>query len=123
VLWKGARADPLAVGALPRRFSVGTARKRPLLLRITAPSSNARMICGAFVYTRLAASSLRFGWCFVAPAVGEPLAEAGARHLTAQRGLEPASGHASAGRHRPLQVGQLGLHVCLERGQRWRRVS
>src|SRR5688572_21980619 len=27
-------------------FSVGIARKRPRLLRITAPSSNARMICG-----------------------------------------------------------------------------
>ena len=30
-------------------FSVGIARKRPRLLRITAPSSNARMICGALV--------------------------------------------------------------------------
>jgi hypothetical protein len=30
-------------------FSVGIARERPRLLRITAPSSNARMICGAFV--------------------------------------------------------------------------
>src|SRR5690606_4309034 len=42
-------------------FSVGIARKRPRLLRITAPSSNARTIGGAFVYTRLAASSLWFG--------------------------------------------------------------
>jgi len=42
-------------------FSVGIARKRPRLLRISAPSSNARTICGAFVYTRLAASSLWFG--------------------------------------------------------------
>jgi hypothetical protein len=30
-------------------FSVGIARKRPRLLRISAPSSNARMICGALV--------------------------------------------------------------------------
>jgi hypothetical protein len=30
-------------------FSVGMARKRPRLLRMTAPSSNARMICGALV--------------------------------------------------------------------------
>jgi hypothetical protein len=30
-------------------FSVGIARKRPRLLRITAPSSNARMIWGALV--------------------------------------------------------------------------
>jgi hypothetical protein len=30
-------------------FSVGIARKRPRLLRIRTPSSNARMICGAFV--------------------------------------------------------------------------
>jgi hypothetical protein len=42
-------------------FSVGIARKRLRLLRITAPSSNARMICGAFVYTRLAASRPWFG--------------------------------------------------------------
>jgi hypothetical protein len=42
-------------------FSVGIARKRPHRLRITAPSSNARMICGAFVYTGLAASSFWFG--------------------------------------------------------------
>jgi hypothetical protein len=42
-------------------FSVGIARKPPRLLRITAPSSKARMICGAFVYTRLAASSFLFG--------------------------------------------------------------
>ena len=42
-------------------FSVGIARKRPRLLRISAPSSNARMICGALVYTRLAASSFWFG--------------------------------------------------------------
>jgi hypothetical protein len=31
------------------KFAVGIARKRPRLLRITAPSSNARMICGALV--------------------------------------------------------------------------
>jgi hypothetical protein len=30
-------------------FSVGIARKRPHLLRITTPSSNVRMICGALV--------------------------------------------------------------------------
>jgi hypothetical protein len=42
-------------------FSVGIARNRPCLLRITAPSSNARMICGALVSTKLAASSLWFG--------------------------------------------------------------
>jgi hypothetical protein len=30
-------------------FAVGIARKRPRLLRIAAPSSNARMICGALV--------------------------------------------------------------------------
>jgi len=30
-------------------FSVGIARKRPRRLRITAPSSNARTICGALV--------------------------------------------------------------------------
>jgi hypothetical protein len=30
-------------------FSVGIARKRPRLLRISAPSSKARMICGALV--------------------------------------------------------------------------
>jgi hypothetical protein len=30
-------------------FSVGIARKRPRLLRITAPSSNARMIWDALV--------------------------------------------------------------------------
>jgi hypothetical protein len=39
----------------------GIARKRPRWLRITAPSSKARTICGALVYTRLAASSLWFG--------------------------------------------------------------
>jgi hypothetical protein len=42
-------------------LSVGIARKRPRLLRITAPLSNARMICGALVCTRLAASSFWFG--------------------------------------------------------------
>ena len=51
----------------------------------------------------------------VAPAVGEPLAEPGAGDLTAQLGLEAAAGVASTGRHRALDVAQLGLHVRLER--------
>jgi hypothetical protein len=51
----------------------------------------------------------------VPPAVGEPLAEAGARNLPAQFCLEPAAGFASAAGHRALDVAQLGLHVRLER--------
>jgi hypothetical protein len=51
----------------------------------------------------------------VAPAVGEPLAEPGARDLTAQLGLEAAAGVPRAGRHRLFEVAQLGLHVGLER--------
>jgi hypothetical protein len=65
-LVRDAEQRPLGLIRLPSvpflgAFSVGIARKRPRLLRITAPSSNARMICGAFVWTRLAASSLWFG--------------------------------------------------------------
>ena len=49
VLGKRARADALAIGALPRRVLGRDREKAPRLLRITAPSSNARMICGALV--------------------------------------------------------------------------
>jgi hypothetical protein len=52
---------------------------------------------------------------FVAPAVGEPLAELGAPDLPAQLGLEPAAGVASAAGHRALEVAQLRLHVRLQR--------
>jgi hypothetical protein len=51
----------------------------------------------------------------VAPAVGEPLAEPGARNLPAELGPEAAAGVASAGRHRAFDVAQLGLHACLQR--------
>jgi hypothetical protein len=50
----------------------------------------------------------------VAPAVGEPLAEPGARHLTAQLGPEAAAGVPRAGRHRALEVAQLRLHIGLQ---------
>ena len=50
----------------------------------------------------------------VAPAVGQSLAEPGARHLTAQLGLQPPAGVASADRHRALDVAQLGLHARLQ---------
>jgi Recombinase zinc beta ribbon domain len=49
MLRKRAQADPLTFGPFLGAFSVGIARKRPRRLRITAPSSKARMICGAFV--------------------------------------------------------------------------
>jgi hypothetical protein len=51
----------------------------------------------------------------VAPAVGEPLAEPGARNLAAQLGLEAAAGLARAAGHRAFDVAQLALHVRLER--------
>jgi hypothetical protein len=51
----------------------------------------------------------------VAPAVREPLAEPGAGHLPAELGPEAAAGVAGAGRHRALDVAQIGLHVRLER--------
>jgi hypothetical protein len=47
----------------------------------------------------------------VAPAVGEPLAESGARDLTAEIGPEAAAGIASAGGDRALDVVQFGLEV------------
>jgi hypothetical protein len=49
----------------------------------------------------------------VAPAVDEPLAEPGARHLPAQLGLEAATGRLSTGRHGTFDVAQLALHVRL----------
>ena len=49
VLREGARADAPAIRPFLGAILVGIARKRPRLLRITAPSSNARMICGALV--------------------------------------------------------------------------
>jgi hypothetical protein len=50
------------------------------------------------------------------PAVGEPLAAPGARHLPAQLGPEAAAGVASAGRHRALEIAQLGcMPACSER--------
>jgi hypothetical protein len=51
----------------------------------------------------------------VPPAVGEPLAEPGARHLPAKLGLEAAAGFAGAGRHRTFDLAQLGLQVRLQR--------
>jgi hypothetical protein len=42
-------------------FSVGIASQRPRRLRMVTPSANARMICGALVQTRLAASTFWFG--------------------------------------------------------------
>jgi hypothetical protein len=50
----------------------------------------------------------------VPPAVGEPLAEPGARNLPPQLGLEPAAGVARPGGHGALDATQLRLHVRLE---------
>jgi hypothetical protein len=50
----------------------------------------------------------------VARAVGEPLAEPGARNLPAQLGLEPAAGVARPSGHGAFNVAQLGPHICLE---------
>jgi hypothetical protein len=51
----------------------------------------------------------------VAPAVGEPLAEPGARDLAAQLSLEAAASIAGAGRHGTFDVAQLHLHIRLQR--------
>jgi hypothetical protein len=72
-------------------FSVGIARKRPRLLRITAPSSNARMICGALLVNQARGVELPVRVVLVAPAVGEPLSQAGARDLPAKLGPEAAA--------------------------------
>ena len=42
------------------------------------------------------------------------------RRLPAELGLEAAPGIARAGRHRALEVAQLGLHVCLNRAGKHR---
>ena len=49
----------------------------------------------------------------VAPAVGEPLPEPGARSLPAQLGLEPAAGIASTADHRTFDVAQIRLQARL----------
>jgi len=51
----------------------------------------------------------------VAPAVGEPLPEPGARDLTADLGLEAAAGVAGASGHRALDVAELRPHAHPER--------
>jgi hypothetical protein len=51
----------------------------------------------------------------VAPAVGEPLPEPGARDLATQLGLQAAPGVPCPGRDRALDVAQLRLHVRLQR--------
>jgi hypothetical protein len=51
----------------------------------------------------------------VAPAVGDSLAPPGAGYLPAELGPETAAGVADPGRHRALEVAQLGLHVRVER--------
>jgi hypothetical protein len=50
----------------------------------------------------------------VTPAVGEPLAEAGARHLPAQLRPEAPAGVAGAGDDRAFDVAQLGLYAGLD---------
>jgi hypothetical protein len=50
----------------------------------------------------------------VAPAVGKPLAEPGARDLAAQLSLEAAASIPRAARHGALDVAQLGLHLRVQ---------
>jgi hypothetical protein len=50
----------------------------------------------------------------VAPAVGEPLAEPGARNLPAELGLKPAAGVASPVPRGARDVAQLSAHVRLQ---------
>jgi hypothetical protein len=57
MLREGARISVPFLGA----FSVGIARKAPAPAPDAALSPNAWMICGALLYTKLAASSFWFG--------------------------------------------------------------
>jgi hypothetical protein len=114
VLREGARPDPLAVGSF-LRCVLGRDREKA-----AAPTPDHR----AFVEStddlrglgidQARGVELPVRVVLVAPAVGEPLAEPGARHLTAQLGPETPAGVASASRHRALDVAQLGLYAGLD---------
>ena len=96
-------------------LSVGIARKRPRRLRITAPLVERADDLGRLGVDQARGIQALVRIVPVAPAVGEPLAEPGARDLTPEFGLEPAAGVARPGGHGALDVAQLRLHVCLER--------
>jgi hypothetical protein len=85
------------------------------LLRITAPLIERADDLGRLGVDQASGVELLVRVVLVAPAVGEPLPEPGARNLPAQLGLEPAAGVARPGRHRALEVAQLRLHVRLQR--------
>jgi hypothetical protein len=108
-------ADPPAVGAVPRRVC-RDCEKAPRLLRITAPSSNPPMILRRLRTNHARSLELLVPVVLVPPAVSEALAQTGASDLPAQLGPEGGPRLAGAAGHRPLDVAQLGLHVCLKRG-------
>jgi hypothetical protein len=115
MLGERARADPLAVRALSGRVLGRDREEAPAL----APDQRT-LVKRADDLRRLGVDQARgvelpVRVVPVAPAVGEPLAQPGARHLAPELGLEAAAGLAGAGGDRAFDIAQLGLHVCLER--------
>jgi hypothetical protein len=98
-------------------FSVGIARNRPRLLRITVPSSERADHLRRLGVDQARGIDLPVRVVPVTPAVGEPLPKPGARDLAAELGLETAPGVPRPGRHRTLELAQLDLHVGLQRAR------
>src|SRR5688500_13417898 len=115
MLRESARADSLAIGSLLRRV-LGRDREKA-----SAPAPDQRaLVESADDLRRLGVDQARRVELLVrvvsfAPAVGEALPEPRAHHLLAELGPETATGVASAGSHRALDVAQFGLHVRLQR--------
>ena len=115
MLRKGARTDPPAVGSAPRRVFGRDRKEAPTLApdhRTLVERANDLRRFGVDQTRRI---ELPVRVVLVPPAVGEPLAEPGARDLAAQLGFEAAAGFASADRHRTLDVAKLGLARRRER--------
>jgi hypothetical protein len=83
------------------------------LLRITAPLIERADDLGRLGVDQASGVELLVRVVLVAPAVGEPLPEPGARNLPAQLGLEPATGVASTADHRTFDVAQIRLQARL----------
>jgi hypothetical protein len=104
VLREGARADPLTIGALPRCVLGRDRQKAPAVA-----ADHGALVERPYDLRRLRVNQARSVELLVrvvpvAPAVGEPLAETGTRHLAAQLGLERATSPLHAGRHRELDL-------------------
>ena len=115
VLREGARADPPAVGSLPRRVVGRDRQEAPTL----APDQRA-LIERADDLRRLGVDQagrvkLLVRVVPVPPAVGEPLAEPGPRHLPAEIALEGAAGAPRAG--------ESGNQFHAQAGSLWARVA